>query len=328
MLIQLWGFGMRAIVIIALTSALIAAAPISASAACTEDLAILEKAVGSSSWQEAEKLARDLDDSITCEPWEKTKASGLLSRRFVAEARKSDPDLNDASKIGSLVEKAAKLHADWRALELQGRLLRSAGHFREAAESFQDAINLIADWDSAKSDAPSGAWGNEASSAERSGLVTEADEAKHLAAAGPQGTLVVASTDRAGNPGGVFSAAVDRGAVGVHVPAPILFEFNSAQLTRIGVDAAQEMASFLKDRAARTIRVTGHTDHVGGDAYNIDLSNRRAATVASFLRQNGITAKISTIGKGFSEPRTLSAGSAYTQAQIDELNRRVEFDWN
>lgn len=319
---------MRLIVTIALSSALLIAASISASAACTEDLAILEKAAGSSPWQEAERLARDLDNSITCEPWEKAKASGLLSQRLMAEARKSDPDLKDASKIGSLIEKAAKLHADWRALELQGKLRRSAGRFREAAESFQEAINLIADWDGAKSDAPSGAWKNEASSAERSSLVTEADEAKHLAAAGPQGTLVVASSDRAGNPGGVFSAAVDRGAVGVRVPAPILFEFNSAQLTQIGSDAAQEMASFLKDRATGTIRVTGHTDRVGSDAYNIDLSNRRAATVAAFLRQNGITAKIVTAGKGFSEPRKLSAGSTYTQAQIDELNRRVEFDWN
>ena len=112
------------------------------------------------------------------------------------------------------------------------------------------------------------------------------------------------------------------------MPAPILFEFNSAQLTKVGTEAAQEFASFLKGRDAKSITVTGHTDHVGSEAYNMDLSKRRAATVAAFLNGNGVTGRIVTVGKGFSEPWKTSQGSTYTQSQIDDLNRRVEFDWN
>ncbi|WP_454620427.1 OmpA family protein [Bradyrhizobium cenepequi] len=293
---------------------------------CPADLVGVEGAMQSASWQEMEAMVRKIDASITCEPWEQTKASGLLSTKLVAEAKKIDPALQQA-EAATLIEKAAKLDVDWRALELEGKLQRSAGKLREAAESFQEAINLIANSDGAKG-LPAGAWKNEATKAERANLAIQADEAKHLAAAGPQGVLVVASTDRAGNPGGVLSAAVDRGAVGVRVPVPILFEFNSAQLTKVGIEAAQEFVSFLKVRDPRSVTITGHTDRVGSEAYNMDLSKQRATTVAAFLKDNGITGKILTVGKGFSEPWKVSQGATYTQSQIDELNRRVEFDWN
>lgn len=311
---------------IALSVAFLAAGSMPARAGCPADLAGIEKAMSSASWQDMEAMVRKIDASIVCEPWEQTKASGLLSTRLVVEAKKIDPALKQAS-AAALVEKAAKLDVDWRALELQGKLQRTAGKFREAAASFQEAINLIANSDGAKG-VPATAWKNEATKTERVNLATQADEAKHLAAAGPQGVLVIASADRAGNPGGVFSAAVDRGAVGVRVPVPILFEFNSAQLTKVGMEAAQEFVSFLKGRDPKSITVTGHTDRVGSEAYNLDLSKRRAATVASFLKDNGIAGKIVTVGRGFSEPWKTSQGATYTQPQIDELSRRVEFDWN
>ncbi len=317
---------MRCRTAIALISICFAIMPASALAECSFDLAKVEKAAQSSSWQDAEVLALKVENSIACETWEKRKAKGLLSQRLVSEAKKIDPNLKNASAI-SYIEKAANLNADWHTLELFGKLQRSAGRFQAAATSFQSAIDLIADWNAEKSDVPAGAWKNEANPSERVNLAAEADEAKHLAAA-EQGVLVAASTDRDGNPGGVFSAAVDRGAVGIKVPAPILFEYNSAQLTRVGGEAAIEIANFLKDRNPKSITVTGHTDHVGSEAYNMDLSTRRAATVVAFLKEKGIAARIVTVGKGFSEPRKLSQGTNYTQSQIDELNRRVEFDWN
>ncbi|UYO54605.1 OmpA family protein [Rhodopseudomonas palustris] len=271
---------------------------------------------------------KKLEFSSSCELWEKAKAKALLSTTLLFEARRIDTTLKDP-RAASLVEKAAALHVDWHALVLQGQLRRATGKFVEAAEAFQEAIDLIAySDDEASSNQPShaGAWKNEASKLERANLAAEADEAKHLAAAGPNGTLV-ASSDRDGNPGGVLSSAVDRGAVGIQVPAPVLFQFNSAELTRVGNDAAQQMADFLKQRSPKAIKVVGHTDRVGGEAYNLELSKRRAATVARFLKDNGITAHIDTDGKGFSEPRKMSKGAAYSQEQINELNRRVEFDW-
>lgn len=315
---------MRVMTAIAMSTGFLAAAIVPALADCPADLAKVERAMQSPSLQDMEAAARQVNDSLVCAPWEQDKANALLSTRLIAEARKIDPALKQP-QAAALIEKAAQPAVDWRSLELKGRLQRAAGKFREATESFQQAINLIAV--SGARDAPAGAWKNEATRAERANLAAQADEAKHLAAAGPQGVLVAAASDRAGNPGGVFSAAVDRGAVGVKVPVPVLFEFNSAQLTNVGKQAAAEFASFLKGRDPKSITVTGHTDRVGSEAYNMDLSKRRAATVASFLKDNGVAGTIATAGKGFAEPWKVSEGATYTQAQIDELNRRVEFDW-
>jgi len=317
---------MRPAIASMLVSILIAAHSGSAPAACPTELAEIETAARSPSWQNTEQLVQRLELSVTCEPWEQDRAKALLSTQLVSEAKKIDRTLTKPAAT-ALVEKAANFATDWHALELKGRMLRAANKFEAATIAFQEAINLIADWDQMKTQAPAGAWRNDASQAERKNLVAEADEAKHLAASGPQGVLVTASADRAGNPGGVFSAAVERGAVGIRVPAPILFEFNSAQLTKIGTDAAREIAEFLKKRGPASITVIGHTDHVGSEAHNMILSKRRAATVAAFFKNSGIAAKIETVGKGFSEPRKLSDDNTYSQTQIDELSRRVEFDW-
>lgn len=313
---------MRVTAAIAVSAAFLTVGSLPAWADCPADIGGVESAMQSAHWQDMEALVRQIGTSRTCEPWEKRKASGLLSTKLISEARKIDPELKQP-QAAALIEKAARSAVDWRSLELLGRLQRSAGKFREATVSFQEAINLIAF--AGGDNASSSAWKNEAGEAERAMLAAEADEAKHLAAAG--GVLVAAATDRAGNPGGVFSAAVDRGAVGIRVPSPILFQFNSSELTGIGTEAAQEMATFLKERSPNSITVTGHTDHVGSESYNMDLSKRRAATVATYLKEKGVTAGIVTVGKGFSEPRKVSAGSNYSQSQIDELNRRVEFDW-
>jgi len=296
-----------------------------AAASCPAELTRVEAASRDSSWQHTEELVDGLDQVLTCAPSDKERARVLFSAQLLNEARKLDPGLKHAPAT-ALVEKAAALGVDWQALELKGRINRDRSEFDAAAVAFQDAINLIADAD-ARTDGAETRIARGASPAEKRNLLDEADEAKHLAAAAPQGVLVSATPDRAGNPGGVFSAAMERGAVGFRVPVPILFEYDSAKLTRVGTEAALEMAEFLKSQAPASISITGHTDHAGSAAYNLDLSKRRAAAVAAFLRSRGITAAIAITGKGFSEPRKLSEGASYSQAQIDELNRRVEFAW-
>ena len=79
-----------------------------------------------------------------------------------------------------------------------------------------------------------------------------------------------------------------------------------------------------KDGSATVI---GYTDRIGSDAYNQDLSLRRADAVAQFLVDQGIQAQILVAGKGKSEPRQISDPAQFSQDQIDQLNRRVEFSW-
>ena len=64
----------------------------------------------------------------------------------------------------------------------------------------------------------------------------------------------------------------------------------------------------------------GHTDSDGSDAYNLDLSNRRAQSVASYLEGRGVNrARIATQGFGESQPIASNATAAGKQQ-----NRRVE----
>ena len=107
----------------------------------------------------------------------------------------------------------------------------------------------------------------------------------------------------------------------VEVPG-IYFDFNRSTLNPMSRPALEEIATLLKNQAAwRTITIEGHTDNVGTDAYNQDLSARRAATVKEALvREFGIAGgRLATAGFGESRPRETNetiAGRA--------RNRRVE----
>jgi outer membrane protein OmpA-like peptidoglycan-associated protein len=57
----------------------------------------------------------------------------------------------------------------------------------------------------------------------------------------------------------------------------------------------------------------------------MDLSDARARAVAKFLVTNGITAKITTIGKGWHDPLKLDNTIGLSQSDILALNRRVEW---
>ena len=69
------------------------------------------------------------------------------------------------------------------------------------------------------------------------------------------------------------------------VDLTINFEFNSAKLSPDSLEQLQQLATALnsEDLLPFRIKVTGHTDAVGSDAYNMDLSKRRAAAVVNFL---------------------------------------------
>ncbi|HYQ39622.1 MAG TPA: OmpA family protein [Pseudomonas sp.] len=101
----------------------------------------------------------------------------------------------------------------------------------------------------------------------------------------------------------------------------VLFAFNSANLT----EAAQArldtvVDSKLKGDDVVAIKVAGHTDSVGSDAYNQKLSERRARSVMNYLIDRGVPAgKLSIEGFGESKP----VGDNATEAGRAQ-NRRVE----
>jgi outer membrane protein OmpA-like peptidoglycan-associated protein len=101
----------------------------------------------------------------------------------------------------------------------------------------------------------------------------------------------------------------------------IYFTFNSDVIRPESEATLKEIADVLARHPEWKLGVNGHTDGVGADAYNLDLSRRRAAAVRSALvsRYNVGAARLSTNGFGKSQPKDTNA-----TLEGRARNRRVE----
>jgi outer membrane protein OmpA-like peptidoglycan-associated protein len=82
------------------------------------------------------------------------------------------------------------------------------------------------------------------------------------------------------------------------------FDFDSAWLRPDGRDLLKSLASALSDPRLQNFRfrVEGHTDGQGTEAYNDQLSQRRADAVVAYLLSTGVqTERLEAVGKGFRE---------------------------
>lgn len=82
----------------------------------------------------------------------------------------------------------------------------------------------------------------------------------------------------------------------------VVFETNSADLKPESIPVLSGAIATLKRYPDLRIEVAGHTDSRGADAYNLDLSARRAATVLNFLRDGGVTNTLASRGYGERQP--------------------------
>jgi OOP family OmpA-OmpF porin len=101
----------------------------------------------------------------------------------------------------------------------------------------------------------------------------------------------------------------------------IYFDFGSASIRPESEPVLKEIADALKKNPAWKLIVEGHTDNVGGDSYNLDLSRRRAAAVKQSLVEHYKVAgaRLTTSGFGASRPKE-SNDTLEGRAR----NRRVE----
>lgn len=90
----------------------------------------------------------------------------------------------------------------------------------------------------------------------------------------------------------------------VELASDVLFAFDSAELAPDAETALRRTAELAAGAARGQITVTGHTDSMGGDAYNLDLSKRRAEAVAQWLATSGKvpSVRLKSEGRGESEP--------------------------
>jgi outer membrane protein OmpA-like peptidoglycan-associated protein len=100
----------------------------------------------------------------------------------------------------------------------------------------------------------------------------------------------------------------------------VLFNTGSSTLSPGAGRNLDRLVQFLTDHPDRLVQIDGFTDSVGSDAYNLDLSQRRADAVRSVLTSRGISsARVGTQGYGKSYPVADNSDAGGRQ-----LNRRVE----
>lgn len=130
-------------------------------------------------------------------------------------------------------------------------------------------------------------------------------------------------------PAPVAALAPEPQAAPVPAPAPhrlvlegVNFDFDRATLRPEDSDVIDKDMATLKEWGDVKVEVAGHTDSVGSDGYNMDLSQRRANTVRDYLISKGIAAD-RLVAKGYGESQPIASNDS------DEgrfKNRRVELN--
>ncbi|MCE3282716.1 MAG: OmpA family protein [Chitinophagaceae bacterium] len=101
----------------------------------------------------------------------------------------------------------------------------------------------------------------------------------------------------------------------------VLFEFNSSRLNPAFAARIDSLGERIRNIVFAKLRIEGHTDNVGTDAYNLKLSGERAVTIKTYLADKHPIASsmMETAGFGETRPRATNA-----TANGRQLNRRVE----
>ncbi|MGI9227457.1 MAG: OmpA family protein [Gammaproteobacteria bacterium] len=102
----------------------------------------------------------------------------------------------------------------------------------------------------------------------------------------------------------------------------ITFLFGSDEITSEGTVILDDVANVLNEHPEFDVDVVGHTDNVGDEGLNLELSQRRALSVMNYLISQGIEfERMDAIGYGESKPITSNA-----TADGRATNRRIDFE--
>lgn len=106
----------------------------------------------------------------------------------------------------------------------------------------------------------------------------------------------------------------------VSLSAKTLFGFDKDVLRVEAQENLNALAQRLSNANVQTVRVEGHTDFMGSEQYNQNLSERRANVVANYLVNRGVAAsKISAAGLGESQAQMTAA----CEAEVAKLGKKV-----
>lgn len=319
---------------------------VTAAATCDEALAGLRSAFKGHSTL-ALLNAVEVVKSSGCTPSTERVAMGQASA-VLAKSAQAQVAADDLAGAEETLTHAPALH--WAVQAIRGDIAAKRGDRKEAAQMYSAALDTITDPALTPPDKrllPVAdriarlAQENIMLSGSLSSTVTRGGQASGVLKSAMRGIqiekagatpAVTATVDPAYPSTDLYAGAAEEtyavaDAVATSVGAvylPIRFDFGSDQIDAAGAREAETVANFLLSNKVYRLTVVGHTDEVGSDAFNLDLSLRRAKTVKHFLLAKGVHAEIHVDGKGESEPPNLVDYSVYSEEERRKISRRVE----
>ena len=107
---------------------------------------------------------------------------------------------------------------------------------------------------------------------------------------------------------------------------PLYFDLNKDEITQIAAIELDKVVAILQNYPTIRIEIKSHTDSRAPDDYNLELSNKRAASIISYIVSKGIDPE-RIFGKGYGETELVNGCSNGVKCTENEhqLNRRTEF---
>lgn len=245
-----------------------------------------------------QKAERDCD-SATAGPIGRALGFALFNNLSNTPADQRIPMLREAALYAN----------NWRIHATLGSDLLAAKDYGGAAQSLQAAL-LDLQQSPPKTPPP-------AELVER--IVTMANNARALAP-----TYEAVPKTRNGDAGGVAAEEI-AGLEIEAIPFPVEFEFGKAVPTPESDFAIEDMAAILNDGAG-AVTLVGHTDPVGSDSANLELSIRRAEAIRDIMVGDfGVDpSRLSTAGCGERTAPAIDSPDQFSQDEIHQMMRRVE----
>src|SRR5207245_10456047 len=113
----------------------------------------------------------------------------------------------------------------------------------------------------------------------------------------------------------------------IQLAADVLFDFDKADIRSSAQSALHQAAEIIRQHAKSTVRIEGHTDSKGNDAYNQKLSERRADSVKTWLTDKEGLGNVQFATQGFGAKKPVAPNKKPDGSDDPEgrqKNRRVE----
>jgi outer membrane protein OmpA-like peptidoglycan-associated protein len=104
----------------------------------------------------------------------------------------------------------------------------------------------------------------------------------------------------------------------------VLFDFDKSAIKPEAAQILDRLVAFMNENPSSKVSLSGHTDSIGTEAYNLKLSDRRWMSVRDYVVKEGVdSSRVS--GQGFGESKPIASNAT---AEGQAKNRRVEIKVN